>query len=102
MTQEEIRAIIREELAKLTTAERWVFQQHLQLFDGKNIQVGKGTGSSFGTETSQKIAFHGATPVIQATHISDPSGGATQDAQARSAINDILVVLENKGFTATS
>lgn len=44
----------------------------------------------------------GATPVARQAHIADPSGGGTQDAEARTAINAILVVLENFGFVATS
>lgn len=38
----------------------------------------------------------------QAAHIANPTGGATQDAEARTAINSILVVLENAKLTATS
>jgi hypothetical protein len=41
----------------------------------------------------------GATPA-QAVHIADPSGGATVDAEARTAINAILVALEGVGITA--
>lgn len=48
------------------------------------------------------VGFYAATPVVQASHISDPSGGGTQDSEARTAINSILVVLENLGLTATS
>jgi len=35
-------------------------------------------------------------------HIADPTGGATMDTEARTAINAILVVLENLGELATS
>ena len=97
MTPEEVRQIIREELAKLTTAERWVFQQHLQLFDGKNIQVAKGTGTQIGTEAAQKIAFHGVTPVIQAAAIDAP---AETSASLKVAVDAIRVALTNKGLTA--
>lgn len=38
----------------------------------------------------------------QAAHIANPSGGGTQDAEARTAINAILVALENAGITASS
>jgi hypothetical protein len=48
------------------------------------------------------FACNGATPQGKATHIADPSGGATTDAEARTAINSILTVLENYGFVATS
>lgn len=48
------------------------------------------------------VGLLGATPAAQQAHIADPAGGATQDAEARAAINDILVVLETFGLTATS
>lgn len=48
------------------------------------------------------IGFFAATPVAKAAHIADPSGGGTQDAEARTAINAILVALENYGLLATS
>lgn len=40
--------------------------------------------------------------VAQAAHITDPTGGATIDAESRTAINAILVVLENLELTASS
>lgn len=75
---------------------------HMTIADAKNIILNTTTGTIIGTATGQKVAFHNATPVVQAAHIADPSGGGTVDAEARTAINAILVVLENKGFTATS
>lgn len=48
------------------------------------------------------LGFLGATPVARQAHIADPSGGAIQDAEARTAINAILIVLENFGLVATS
>jgi len=63
------------------------------------IQAQGGAGV---TSATAPLAFHGATPAAQAAHIGNPTGGATQDAEARSAINAILVVLENKGLTALS
>lgn len=46
--------------------------------------------------------FFGATPVARAAKINDPSGGETEDAEARTAINSIIDVLERFGFSATS
>lgn len=46
--------------------------------------------------------FYGSAPVAQAAHIADPTGGATTDAEARTAINAILVALENIGITAAA
>jgi len=44
-----------------------------------------------------KLGFLGATPVVRQPTISDPAGGATVDAEARSAINDILDLLQAYG-----
>jgi len=40
--------------------------------------------------------------LYQQAHIANPSGGATVDAESRTAINAILTVLENIGAVATS
>lgn len=50
--------------------------------------------------TGSKIGFFKTTPTTQQASISDPSGGATQDANARTAINSILDVLDAYGLTA--
>jgi hypothetical protein len=55
-----------------------------------------------GVDASAKVGFHGATPTAQAPHIPDPSGGTTVDAEARTAVNAILVALEGKGLLAGS
>ncbi len=52
--------------------------------------------------TGNKVGFYNSTPVVQANHIANPTGGSTTDSQARTAINAILVVLENAGLTKTS
>lgn len=52
--------------------------------------------------TAPQFAVLGATPVARQAHIADPSGGGTQDAEARTAINSILAALESFGFLATS
>lgn len=44
--------------------------------------------------------FYGVTPVAQASKISDPTGGATTDAEARTAIDAIIDVLEGIGISA--
>lgn len=58
----------------------------LTMADAANIAVNTTTGTQFATATGQKIAFHGATAIIQGTIVADPSGGATVDAEARTAI----------------
>jgi hypothetical protein len=49
------------------------------------------------------VGFLGAAAVARAAHIANPTGGdPAVDVQARTAINAILVVLENLGLVATS
>ena len=70
-----------------------------------NIVVNATTGTKIGTAIGQKIGFFNATPVVQANHIADPDqtgGGSADVANNATAINAILVVLENLGFTASS
>ena len=55
------------------------------------------SGGDINVEAGGKILAAGT----QAAHIADPTGG-TPDAEARTAINAILVVLENAGLTASS
>lgn len=47
------------------------------------------------------IGFNGATPVGQHAAIADASGGAVQDAEARSALNTLLAYLRSRGDIAT-
>ena len=49
-----------------------------------------------------KFGAFGVEPVSQQSHIANPSGGLTIDAEARTEIIAILVVLENLGFKNTS
>lgn len=70
--------------------------------DTRNIRSSTGTGTKIGTTTSQKLSFWNATPVIQPGHISDPSGGATIDAEAREVIDAILADLAEMGLQAST
>lgn len=100
--EEKIREIIRDELEQFIKSDRFVFYKTIQILDGRNIQVGKTTGTKIGTEggaTGQKLSVYGVTPVVQAGAISAPSGGTTQDAEARAAINSIRTALTNFGIT---
>ena len=79
LTEEQIREIIQDELSNLIVSDRYTFQKLIQIFDGRNIQLGKGTGTKFGTETTQKLSFWGKTPLAQQS----PTGitsGFTQNA----------------------
>lgn len=87
-------------IANWSFSDRYVFQKNLQLMDGRNIQLARGTGTKIGTATDQKLAFYGETPVVQAASISNPSGGSTQDSESRTAIISILTALRNIGIIA--
>ncbi len=65
MDEARIREIIREELAAVLGTDKFVFQKHIQLFDGRNIQTGRTTGTKIGTAADQKLGFFGVAPVAQ-------------------------------------
>ena len=71
---------------------------------------GKGTGSlslRAGNGTTRLavnntgMGFFGATPAAQPAAVADATGGATVDAEARTAINDLLARLRTLGIIAT-
>ena len=109
MTPDEVRNLIREEirqeLASLIRSDRFTFEKLIQMLDGRNIQVGRTTGTKIGTATDQKLSVFGVTPVIQASAISAPTapGVAYLQAEAASAvtaINSIRTAIKNFGITA--
>lgn len=100
MDEQQVRQIIRQELSSLLKSERYTFEKHLQLLDGRNIQTGKTTGTKIGTGTDQKIGFFNKTPVVQQGAITAPTGGVVTDAEARTAINSIRTALTTLGLTA--
>lgn len=54
-----------------------------------------------GITIASDIGFHGGTPISQPSAIADVSGGAVQDAEARTAINSVLAALRSYGLIAT-
>ena len=66
----------------------------------QNIKTDTTTGTKIGTATSQKLGFFNATPVDQPATVNDPSGGATVDAEARTAIEAIIDRLQELGLIA--
>jgi len=97
--EQKIREIIREEIGKFS--DRFIFEKMFQFLDGNNIQLGRNIGTKIGTATDQLLAFYGATPVDQPVAINAPSGGATVDAEARTAINTIISRLKELGLIAS-
>ncbi len=66
--------------------------------------VGTGTGIKgdviVGANAAEFVGIYGKAGVVQATKISDPAGGATVDAEARTAIDTLIDALEGIGITA--
>ena len=96
---------------QITAAQTWTGAQTFEglTVDTNNITItdvdivlATGTGTKIGTGTTQKLSFFNSTPVVQEGHIADPSGGATVDAEARTAINAILADLDTYGLQAAS
>lgn len=73
----------------------------LTLVDGFGLTFGTSTGSKIATGATQKLGFWNATPVVQPTAITDASGGAIIDAEARTALNGLLAKLRTIGIIAT-
>lgn len=68
--------------------------------DGTNINAGGTNGLKIGTATTEKLGFYGETPVDQPATVADPSGGATVDSQARTAIASVIDRLQELGLIA--
>ena len=101
LSEQQVREIIKDELRNFDTVERYTIQKLIQMFDGRNIQTGKTTGTKIGTETSQKLGFYNTTPVVQGSTISDPSGQANDlDSEARTKINALIDRLQDIGIIA--
>jgi parallel beta-helix repeat protein len=69
------------------------------LTDAINIELGTTTGTKIGTATTQKIAFHNATPVVQASFIASPAADVTE---LKTAVDAIRTLLSDKGLMAAS
>ena len=68
MTPEQVRQIIRQELALFMRSDRFTFQKDIEMQDGRNIQLATGTGTKIGTlggSSGQKLAFFNNVPVVQ-------------------------------------
>jgi hypothetical protein len=75
------------------------FNGKIYFKDGTVLSLGGTTGMQFGN-TGEKIGFLGHAPVLRQGAITTPSGGATQDAESRTAIGQIKTALTNLGLTA--
>lgn len=114
MSPDEVRQIIRDELKELLASDRYIFHKTIQMLDGRNIILGKSNGTKFGTESTQKIGFLGATPVVQQTAtgatlgMTTPGGATVQEDSAfggstgttKYTIHGIVNCLKVFGFLA--
>lgn len=64
----------------------------------RQISDGNDDGTMIGQSANDKVGFHGATPVVQASHIAD----ATDAATAITQVNAVIAALEALGLTASS
>ena len=81
----------------LIGSDRYTLGKTLQIFDGRNVQVGITTGTKIGTATTQKIGFFNKTPVAQQAAISSPSADV---ASLKTAVDALITELQNLGLTA--
>ena len=72
----------------------------LTIADGLDVILDTTTGTKIGTATGQKLGFYNATPVDQPVTVADPTGGATIDAESRTAIDAIIDRLQELGLIA--
>ena len=73
----------------------------IELSEGYDLKTGTTTGSKIGRGATEKLGLWGATPVVQPTAVTDASGGATIDAEARTALNALLARCRTIGLIAT-
>ena len=75
MTPQELQRLARIEalLMALVKSDRYLLEKHLQIADGRNVQVGKTTGTMIGTEATQKLGFFGNTPIVQPVQMPAPT-----------------------------
>ena len=64
----------------------------------RQLSDGNDDGTVIGQSASDKVGFHGATPVVQQSTIAD----ATDAATAITRVNAVIAVLEAYGLTASS
>jgi oligoribonuclease NrnB/cAMP/cGMP phosphodiesterase (DHH superfamily) len=105
LNEEQVRQIIKEEMAKIFHSEKYHFSRDIQIANGRNIETGVSVGTMIGTSTSQKVGLYGKAPVARQAAIVYPNvqGGTYNQTNAetlRSAINDILNRLETIGMIA--
>jgi hypothetical protein len=77
---------------------RWASNEFI--LDAEAGGTGTLRGIKIGSATSSLLGFYGVTPVDQPDTVTDPTGGGTVDAEARTAINTIIDRLQELGLIA--
>ena len=77
-------------LASQVNGTDLIIDEDLDFAEGKNMVTGTTTGTRFSTTASQKIAFHGSTPIVQAILAT----GSSND--------QIITALQNLGLVKQS
>jgi len=100
MDEQQIRAIIRDEMAK----GKFLISRPAQILDGNDIVIGQTLGTRLGTAASQKLAFYGKTPIIQQSGVSTPTAPSVgyvqaEAASAKTAIDALIAIVKNIGIT---
>lgn len=72
---EQVRSIIKDELSNIFKLDRIVLDKKVQILDARNVQLGRTTGTKFGTAADQKLAFYGITPLAQQTGVAVSAAG---------------------------
>lgn len=100
MDETQVNKIIDEKLKDFILIDKYAFKKHIQIFNGRNITLGTSVGNKIGTASTQKLGFLGTTPVVQQSAITKPTGGATTDSEARTAIDLIIDLIKAFGLSA--
>lgn len=96
---------LRSLVETLISADKLTIQKTVKVNDGRNFVLGKTTGTKFGTEITQKLAFYGKTPIVQQASINVPTtqGVAYNQTDVNtivSSVTSIITLLRNYGFIA--
>ena len=91
----QVKEVVVDALREFDTLERYTIKKGVQVFDGRNFQFGRTTGTKFGTGTDQLISFYNATPVNQPDTIGDPGLSTVSGTGDDSTINTNFSILDS-------